>query len=316
MPYVKKTTEITHQASMRLAWMDFIDKYRSIPLSSRHFHIPYRTVKYWRDRYNRWNLSSLENRSKRPKRLRKSEVTTEIKSLVLEVRMYILPGSGKVTIQKYLEKKYQVKIGQSRIQKIINETGLKRKKMRKSKVYRKNRKHMYSVPKKYLTIPGGLIYLDVKHLRFGSSKWYQFTALDHATRMLKIGLYRKISCVSTVSFFKKIREEYPFERIMYVGTDNGSEFLGEFDDYLRELSINHVFSSPSSPKQNPFVERVIRTIIDQQYCIYGLEDTPELQKEALSDYCYKYNNIRPHHSLNYLTPMEMYDKLSVNNSLS
>ncbi len=316
MPFVSKVSpSLSKKAQMRLKWMDYIDRNHSIPQCARHFDYPYRTVKYWRDRYNRYKLSSLEDRSKCPKQVRKSRISDEMKSLILEVRMYTLPGSGKVTIQKYLEKIEGVYVGQSRIQKVIEQAGLKReKKPRKLSVVRKNRKHMYTVPKRYLSIPGGLVYLDVKHLKFGREKWYQFTAIDHATRILGLKLFKRINSKSTVEFFNVLQEKFPFQKIHYVGTDNGSEFLGEFEDYLEELGVQHVFSSPSSPKQNPFVERVIRTVIEQQYKIYGLEDTPQLQETALQEYCVKYNNIRPHHSLNYLTPMEQYAKLILDDS--
>ena len=175
---------------------------------------------------------------------------------------------------------------------------------------------MYSVPGKIKDKPGGLVYLDVKHLRIGRKKWYQFTALDHATRLLATKLYRNITALSTKEFFNYLDKTYPFEMIDYIGTDNGSEFLGVFDEDLERRGIKHVFSSPASPKQNPFVERVIRTIIDQLYRIYGLEETPNLQQKALDDFCYRYNYKRPHHSLDLNTPVQMYDKLTDDNSLN
>ena len=76
-----------------------------------------------------------------------------------------------------------------------------------------------------------------------------------------------------------------------------------------DKKLEHVFSSPASPKQNPYVERVIRTIKDDLFDQFGLEGTLELQQEALDTYNYIYNYKRPHQGINLLTPMEMYVKL-------
>lgn len=303
---------ISAKAQMRLKWMDYIHSGKSIVQCALHFDHPYRTVKYWYDRYDKYDLSSLEDRSKRPRNVRKSKLTPEIKHLIIQARKYELPGSGKVVLQKYIKNEYGIQIGQQAIQRIINEAGLKQSKKKPRSRIKRNRKHMYTVPQKVKQRAGGLVYLDVKHIRIAGKKWYQFTALDHATRLLTTKLYRKITAESTRLFFSYLDARYPFSQIEYVGTDNGSEFLGVFDEDLTSRGIHHVFSSPASPKQNPYVERVIRTVIEQQYEIYGLEENAQLQQEALDDFCYRYNYKRPHHSLNLLTPMQMFDKLTTN----
>lgn len=306
---------LSPKGKMRLKWMDYISSGKTVPQCARHFDHPYRTVKYWWDRYNPRNLSSLEDKSCRPKKVRKPTISKESEQLIYEARVYELPGAGKVTLQRYMENEHGVKVGQQAIQRVINERRLKRVKQdrRKSSV-RQNRKHMYTVPKEVLEQPGGLVYMDVKHLRIGRRKVYQFTALDHSTRLLAARNYTSITSSSAAKFFKYLDETYPFQKIRYLGTDNGSEFQGELEELLKSRGIEHVFSSPSSPKQNPYVERVIRTIIEEQYMVYGLEDTVELQQEALDGYVYRYNNKRPHHSLDLNTPMQMFAKLQLNNS--
>lgn len=302
--------EISSKASMRLKWMDYIDKGNSVAQASRHFDHPYTTIKFWRDRYNRYDLTTLEDRSSRPHKVRKSKLTKDDKQLIIHARAYDLPGAVKKTLQQFIKNEYKVTYGQSAIQRVINEAGLKRvKKSRRSTQPRINRKHMYSVPKKYLKLPGGLVCLDVKHLKIGNKKYYQFTALDHATRILQAKIYRHITSASTVEFVQYLQEKYPFKKIYYIGSDNGSEFVGELKEYEKKHGIKHVFSSPASPKQNPYVERVIRTIKDELYEPYGLEDTVELQQESLEEYIYRYNHKRPHQGINLLTPMKMYAKL-------
>lgn len=310
-------TEISKKAEMRLKWMDYIDKENTVAKASRHFDHPYTTIKYWRDRYNRYDLTSLEDTSSSPHKVRTSKLTDDEKALIRHARMYELPGSGKVTLQKFIQNEYGVTFGQSAIQRVINESNLKRQKRIRAKgKLRVNRKHMYTVPKKYMRVPGGLVYLDVKHLNISRKKYYQFTAIDHATRIMKAKIYRKITGGSTVEFMSYLKQEFPFKNIQYIGTDNGSEFLGELTEYEKKEKLKHVFSSPASPRQNPFVERVIRTIKDDLLDVYGLEETAELQQEALENYVWKYNNKRPHQGINLLTPMQMYVKLTTNNSIT
>jgi transposase InsO family protein len=144
--------------------------------------------------------------------------------------------------------------------------------------------------------------MDVKHVYLPNGTVYQFTALDHATRVVLVRLYSRITSRCGRDFLRRVQEV--FRDIQYVGSDNGSEFLGEFGKELDRQKIPHVFSSPHSPKQNPYVERVIRTIIDEVYLVRGTEYNMQVQQQVLDKYVQEYNHQRPHWSLNLRTPME------------
>ena len=57
MPYtyanLTKLSPLSDKARMRLKWMDYINKGNSIPQCARHFDHPYRTIKFWYDRYDK-----------------------------------------------------------------------------------------------------------------------------------------------------------------------------------------------------------------------------------------------------------------------
>ncbi len=296
---------------MRLKWIDYIVNGNNVLKASRHFDIPEATVRYWYKRFKANDLTSLEDKSRRPDNVRRTPVTLEEAQKVIEIRTdRRYQGWGKVKIQKLLEGE-GISIGQNRIQKIINEAGLRRIPSSKKKYYkRKNRRHMYAVPKEVLKQAGGLVYLDVKHLYLpGGQRVYQFTGIDHATRLLRIKLFTRITSRCGRMFLDYLQEKYPFKEIQYIGSDNGSEFLGELDSELDKREIKHVFSSP---RQNPYVERVIRTVIDEVYYFEGLEVSMRKQQERLDDFVKVYNEERPHHSLNLNTPMEQYMMLLIN----
>lgn len=309
-PYVREPLDkgLSQIAKRRLKWMLYIHRGNSVAKCARHFDVPVRTIWYWVRRFDINRPKTLENKSRKPHRIRFSLVPLHQRERVTQLRRKY-PSWGRKKIQKLL-KKEGIHIGYTRIQKIINQAGLRRIK-RKRKTKRTTRKHIYSIPKEYLSITGGLVYFDVKHLNLtGTSKAYQFTAIDHATRYTFAKIYSNITSNSGKDFFKQVQKGLGSNKICFVGSDNGSEFLGTFENILSEQNVTHLFSSPRSPKQNPFVERVIKTIIDDLYMHKGLEIDIATQQEALDSYLFTYNNIRPHESLNMDTPYERYVKIS------
>lgn len=311
LPYLRPTSgsesSLSPKARMRLKWMRYIEEGHSREETSRHFDHPEATIRYWHNRYNPNKVISLEDRDKTPHNVRKCILHDEDIKLVIDLRKKY-PSFGRKKIQVLLRKRGVI-IGQTRIQKIINQNSLKRKSI-KRKPHRRNRQHMFTVPKEYKQIVGGLVYVDVKHIRLADlRKAYQFTAIDHASRKLIAKVYGRVSSRSGSQFFKHIRRELGVDKICYVGSDNGSEFLGLFEKMLSEQKVTHVFSTPASPKQNGYVERVIRSVIEDFYLYEGTELSINKQQKALDRYIYIYNNIRPHESLSMDTPTERYVKL-------
>jgi transposase InsO family protein len=299
---ILRIEKLSRKAKQRLKWVEYIAQGQSPAQASRHFDIPYSTIKYWNDKFNSLRLKSLENRSTRPNKTRISPVPLRIVEDIVKLRKKT--GYDKVKLQ-YILRKQGINIGRSRIQIIVTQAGLKRRIRKRKSIKRKNRRHMYSVPETVYQTPGGLVYLDVKHLKLpGNMKAYQFVAIDHATRILFTKVYRNITSRSATAFLVHIQEQMTFPKIEYIGSDNGSEFLGEFEKALEDKSIPHVFSSPRSPKQNPFVERVIQTIISEYYWKQGLPRTIEELNIELEKYVKEYNRERPHYGLELRTPWE------------
>jgi len=102
---------------------------------------------------------------------------------------------------------------------------------------------------------------------------------------------------------QKFKEVAPF-RISSVKTDNGHEFLGHFEKYLEDKGITQYFSYPRTPKSNAFVERFNRTIQEEfvEPNIDLIYDTEQFNRK-LMDYLVFFNAVRPHRSLDNLTPM-------------
>ena len=151
--------------------------------------------------------------------------------------------------------------------------------------------------------PGSLIQVDTKRLCVFGTTYYQFTAVDSFSRLSFIRIFGSSSSRSGRRFLEELRDFLPF-RIHAVQTDNGSEYLKEFEKELQEAGVDHYFTYPRCPQQNARVERKIQSS-QYEYWDHRLwgKDLEELNHMA-DEWNYIYNHVRPHQSLGYLTPAE------------
>ena len=97
---------------------------------------------------------------------------------------------------------------------------------------------------------------------------------------------------------------YPLS-IKSIQTDNGAEFLGNFDEYLKRKQIPHYFSYPRCPKINGCVERYNRTLKEE--FVYNHLDSIEnieLFRRRLAEYLIFYNTERPYKTLGLKSPID------------
>jgi len=89
-------------------------------------------------------------------------------------------------------------------------------------------------------------------------------------------------------------------------TDQGVQFTSEkFTSILKESSISISMDGRGRAIDNVFVERLWRTVKYEYVYLYSQSDGKQLQ-EGLKEYFDFYNNRRPHQSLNYKVPSEIY----------
>ncbi len=73
----------------------------------------------------------------------------------------------------------------------------------------------------------------LKYIYWCGKTFYQFTAIDKFTRIGFAKVYSTKSSRNGKRFLQELEIFLPF-KIEKIQTDNGSEFLGEFEEYLRE----------------------------------------------------------------------------------
>jgi len=156
-------------------------------------------------------------------------------------------------------------------------------------------------------VPGHHIQMDVKFLSLTKKdgkkhRRYQYTAIDDATRIRALKIYRRHNQASAIDFVDYVIEKFPF-RIHTVRADRGHEWQAQFHWHVEDKGIRHVYIKPRSPQLNGKVERSHRTDQEEFYQLLTYTDDVDLNKKlAIWEDFYNFN--RPHGAFNGNTPYE------------
>jgi transposase InsO family protein len=151
---------------------------------------------------------------------------------------------------------------------------------------------------------GDLVEIDTVVRFVAGIKRYIITAADIHTRYTFALGYERANSLSARDFFQKLEQVFPY-RIRAVQTDNGSEFHKYFMAYLKERKITHYWNYPGRPYRNGHVEKYNRTIQDEfiDKNDYLLPDLKHFNAKLMA-WLIWYNTMRPHWSLNLISPVD------------
>ena len=267
-----------------------------------------RSLERWLSAYKKRGEEGLAPKSTRPKS-NPRETPIRIKERIIEIRKGTKLCARKL---KWKLEKENICTHENTIHKIIKTEGLTRR-------YR-TRKIKY----KYIKIPltaGELVEIDIKYVpkKLGNRQYYQFTAIDCATRWRYLKIYNDFSNLSSTMFLEELIKIVPF-RIRAVKTDNGSNFTNRYTGYLKSAdpinpklhgfdlvcqkhNIIHYLIDPGKPQQNGKVERSHRS--DQEAFYDQIRfNTLNSLKHQIKIWNKQYNDLE-HCALNGKTPNEM-----------
>jgi putative transposase len=89
----------------------------------------------------------------------------------------------------------------------------------------------------------------------------------------------------------------------YIRVDNGPEFISAaLQAWANDREITLIFIEAGKPQQNGYVERFNRSFREEVLDAYSFERIREAQAMAHA-WLWIYNNVRPHSSLGYVTPV-------------
>jgi len=146
-------------------------------------------------------------------------------------------------------------------------------------------------------IEPGYIQADSSVVHEAGVTRYLISAIDVVTKFALTGCYSALSSRSAADFLRRLLLVCPVP-LLSVQSDNGSEFLGDFEKELQKYKIPHYFSYPRCPKINSFIERYNRTIKDE-FVAQNLDVIYDIRlfRMRLAEYLVFYNCVRPHKSL-------------------
>ncbi len=267
-----------------------------------------RSLKRWKRAYEEFGIDGLIPKSTEPK-TSPNETPIRLKELVIEKR-----NDTKLCAKKihWKLKKDGVLVPVSTIGKILKDEGL-------VKVYRMKKikyKHI-----KVERLPGELMEIDVKHVPgpIADHKYYQYTAIDTASRWRHLEIFDEESTHHSVEFLKIVLKQFPYQ-IKAIKTDNHSTFtnyyvggnkrsdlsvktLHALDVYCAQLNIIHYLIDKGKPTQNGKIERSHGEDQRKFYEQNTFTSMADL-KSKIVIWNEFYNNLE-HCSLDGKTPLEM-----------
>lgn len=306
--FLTQSSSLSGDALRRLGWMDWYHTHgKNAEGTCRHFSLSKSVFYRWLNRFNKYNLKSLEfdSRTRRPHNTRAMTTPKEVLALIYQIRKGDLEKS-KYEIQEEL-KREGVRVGQTAIQKVINRNPELHNTQHRKRV-RSHRKRSIARLKAEVILRekglGSLVQVDTKYLYVLGRKFYLFSAIDCKSRYGFVRCYRTISSLSAQDFIRRVKEYFPFP-ISAINTDNGSEYLLNFHKEISSWDIPHFFTDPHCPKQNGRAERFHQTA-EYEYFNYqdDLLDDLDLLNYHCGEFNTKYNTQRFHRALGYKTPQE------------
>ena len=251
---------------------------------------------------NPYNLSKLNNKSRKPKKVRKRIISNELKKKIIELREKY-PRIGQKMIYHLIKEDFQTSI--STIGRIIKD--LKENNelpIRGQKIYKKKKKTIKLRRKERIGVEIDTV---VRHI--DGNKWYFVNAIDIQTRKAYSTISKNHSSISPTKLLSNIKDI----EIKEIQSDNGSEFQDHFHKYCEKNNILHYFTYPKSPKMNIFIERFNKTL-NEEFIIWNREllcgvYSIEEVNTKLQEYMSWYNNERPHTSLGFVSPNVWYNRI-------
>jgi transposase InsO family protein len=258
--------------------------------AGRRFGVTSRTVRRWKQR---WRAEGIHGLIPRYPVHRKRRISEPLIDLIRHARVDFSYGATRT--QLWLWRVHRLRVSQTTIQRVVRELGLpkvkpvRKRRPRQLKLFERDR-------------PGDCVQVDVKFVRAGGQRLFQYTALDDCTRYRILRLYRQLNHRNSIAFFREVQSAFPFP-IRQLQTDNGNEFSLAFRLTVQEAGIEHRYIRPRRPQQNGKVERSHRIDAEEFWSRQRLRSFGEAEV-ALRMWEHHYNAERFSMALRGETPAE------------
>jgi putative transposase len=263
---------LSREAKKRLTAVLWYEQHgANASLTSRHFGVSRSTFHVWVKRYRQAGDRGLEDRSRKPRRVRQPTWSPELEASVLALRQEN-PCWGKDKLTPILRRE-GVNVSVSMVGRILSRLGrqgrLAPASLRDPCIVRRPQIRPYAIrkPKDYkVQAPGDLLQVDTADIRLdGSAAVYKhFAARDYISRWDVLDVHRNATAYNAAAFLDVILARMPFP-VRAIQVDGGSEFKAEFEAACASKGVQLFVLPPRSPKLNGRVERSNRTHEEEFY---------------------------------------------------
>lgn len=205
---------------------------------------------------------------------------------------------GRKKVIRLVQRKYP-QIGASKIRRVYEQNGFS--------LMKKLKRRMRNNPKNPATVPMAANEewaIDFMHDTLVSGRQIRsLNIIDPFNRECKgIFIRHNLPARRVIELMERAIEKYGKPK--YIRSDNGPEFISkEFQLWLQNRKIGWSKIEKGKPQQNCFVERFNRTM-REDFLDANLFFTADHADEMAALFQQEYNYVRPHESLNDLTPIE------------
>ena len=301
---------LSRQGRQRLKMLHWYEDHgRNARRTCRHFGVSPDTFYRWLRRYQHTGPQGLEDRSHRPRRVRRPTWSRELAQAVLQLRE-AYPRWGKDKLVVLLRRAgWEASTSMvGRILRRLKQEGLLwEADLRDPCILKRSQVRPYAArkPRDYQVVaPGDLVQVDTADIRpLPGVVFKHFTGRDVVCRWDVLDVYHRATARSAASFLDGLLERTPFP-VRAIQVDGGSEFKAGFEGACQERGIRLFVLPPRSPKLNGSVERAQRTHKEEFYQVVDLPETIGDLRQKLRAQEVRYNTVRPHQALGQQTPAE------------
>ena len=238
-----------------------------------------------------------------------SEETAENLELMNKMDQLYLedPSAGSRRMRSYLKRQTGRPTNRKRIRRLMRTMGIEAIYPRKRTTIPGGPSGIYPYRLKNLNIshPNQVWCADITFIPMRRGYMYLFAIMDwHSRKIIDWELSNTLDLSFCLECLKRAIKHSGIPEIM--NTDQGSQFTSEqWISYLKESGITISMDGKGRWLDNVVIERFWRSIKYEDIYLKSYETVRELIK-GIKSYITRYNQYRPHRSLNEATPEEIY----------
>ena len=148
-------------------------------------------------------------------------------------------------------------------------------------------------------------HIDVSYINISGTFYYLCSVLDGYSRFIVHWDLRESMTEADIEIILEAAKEKHLEARPRIISDNGPQFIArDFKEFIRISGMTHVRTSPYYPQSNGKLERWHKSL--KAECIRpGTPLTPEDARRLIQQYVHRYNTVRLHSAIGFITPADM-----------